>query len=283
VIARSGERVLPEFLVIFIFVMRRYKRRFGVFPNVFHPKTFNEKVLYRMLFDRRPILPQLEDKYAARDYVKQKIGEHVLPKWYFVTQDPSTIPFDDLPDEFVVKPTHGCHWVRLVPNKALLNRQELIDTCWNWLNQNYYDISRERAYKHIEPRIVVEELISDGSGLVPANYRMFVFDGRLELILVDVRRGESRHFVYYSRSWDKVDVPSRFKDIDVVRPKHLDDMVRYAEILGESLDFIRVDMYHTQDKVYFGEATTTPMAGTMTTYPHEFDLYLGSLWKLSLR
>ena len=281
-IARSSEHVLPEFLLIFIFIMRRHKRRFGVFPNVFFPKTFNEKVLCRMLFDRRPILPQLEDKYAVRDYVKQKVGDHILPAWYFVTNDPSTIPFDDLPEKFVVKPTHGSHWVRLVPDKALLNRDELMETCRSWLTQNYFDLTREWAYRHIQPRIAVEEFISDGTGPVPTNYRLFVFGGRVELILTDVGTSPNRAFAYYSRSWDKLRIPTRHKDVEVLRPKQLDVMVRYAEILGGDLDFVRVDLYCAQDKVYFGEATTIPMSG-LSPYPRDIDLYFGSLWKLEVR
>lgn len=280
----TSEQFLPDCVMIFVTIMRRYKRGFGVYPNLLYPKTINEKILYRMLFDRRRILTQLEDKYAVRDFVKQKIGEHVLPKWHCVTTNPSTIPFDDLPDKFVVKPTHGSGWVRIVPNKALLNRQELIDTCRYWLNQNYYDMTREWAYKHIEPRIVVEELISDGTGPVPRDYRLFVFDGRVALIRVDVRTPQDLRWNHYDRSWNKLNVPCRFKNIEgeVTRPKHLDDMVRYAEMLGEDLDFVRVDLYHTQDKVFFGEATMIPMGGIMVAYPHEFNLYLGSLWKLSL-
>jgi TupA-like ATPgrasp len=279
VMARRSERIMPEFLVIFFFIMRRHKRRFGVYPNVFFPKTFNEKVLYRMLFDRRPILPRLEDKSAVRDYVREKIGNHVLPAWYFVTTDPSTIPFDDLPNAFVVKPTHGSHWVRLVPDKALLDRQELIETCRSWLAQNYYDITREWAYQHIEPRIAIEEFISDGSGPVPTNYRLYVFGGRVELILADVGTGAERGFAYYSPSWTKLPIPTRKKDVDVARPKHLDVMLRYAELLGSDLEFVRIDMYYAQDKVYFGEATTIPMSG-LSPHPHDVDLYLGSLWKL---
>jgi hypothetical protein len=69
----------------------------------------------------------------------------------------------------------------------------------------------------------------------------------------------------------------------VVSPKRLDDLVRYAEILGAGLDFVRIDMYHTPDKVYFGEATTTPVAGMLVAYPYDFNRYLGRLWKLSVR
>ena len=55
-------------------------------------------------------------------------------------------------------------------------------------------------------------------------------------------------------------------------------MIRYAEVLADGVDFIRIDLYDTGDKVYFGEFTITPGAGTSSYPPHEFDYYLGGLW-----
>ena len=63
-----------------------------------------------MVFDRRPIWTQLQDKLAARDYVKARIGEGILPGLYWVTKDPSDIPFDALPERFAVKPSQGAGW-----------------------------------------------------------------------------------------------------------------------------------------------------------------------------
>jgi TupA-like ATPgrasp len=281
-ITRCGDRILPEFLVILVFVMRQHKERFGVFPNIIRPRTFHEKVFHRMLFDRRPILRQLADKHAVRTFVKERLGEQVLPRWYAVTKDPATIPFDELPNQFVVKPTHGSHWVRLVAHKPLLDRHELIDTCRFWLAQNYYDTSREWAYRRIEPRIVVEEFLSDGTGPVPTDYRMLVFDGRVELIATGVGQGADRRSGCYSRTWEKLRIPTRHKDAVVPRPRRLGEMIRYAEILGAGLDFVRIDMYHTAAGVYFGEAAMLPSGG-LTSYPPDLDRYLGRLWKQRLR
>jgi len=101
-----------EFVFIAFQAMRGHKRNFGVYPSLIRPKTFNEKVLHRMVFDRRPILIQLQDKYAARDYVREKLCEHILPRLYWLTKTPADIPFDDLPSRFVVKANHGSGWIR---------------------------------------------------------------------------------------------------------------------------------------------------------------------------
>ena len=89
-----------------------------VFPRIIQPITFNEKVLHRILFDRRALLTQLADKAAVRSYVEERLGPEILPKLYYLTSRPDTIPFDELPDRFVVKPTHGSGWVQLVTDKS---------------------------------------------------------------------------------------------------------------------------------------------------------------------
>lgn len=73
-------------------VTRRHKQTFGTYPNLLQPKTFSERMARRMVFDRRPLLTQLADKYAVRDYVRERIGEHVLPRLYWVANNPADIP-----------------------------------------------------------------------------------------------------------------------------------------------------------------------------------------------
>jgi hypothetical protein len=82
-----------------------------------------------------------------------------------------------LPDKFVVKPTHGCDWVQIVTDKSTLDRTTLIETCYGWLKRSYYKEMLEWAYKDIKLQIIVEEFIDDGSGsTAPTDYKLFVFD-----------------------------------------------------------------------------------------------------------
>jgi len=279
----TARAVLPEAVRIPAWVVWRYAQRFGVLPNLLAPKTFNEKILHRILFDRRPILTTLQDKYAVREYVRARIGAHVLPEMYWATNDPSTIPFDTLPRKFVVKPTHASGWAELVVDKASVNPRALVETCRGWLRQNYYYAEGEWVYKNIEPRIIVEEFIDDGTGSVPTDYKLFVFDGRVELIAIHVDRFANHRSNVYGRSWNKLDVMFSFPNTerDVDPPKHLREMIAYAEALGRGLDFVRVDLYDTDEKVYFGEITTTPGGAMDTFHPVEFDRQLGEMWHLS--
>jgi len=279
VLRRTVEAVVPETALIALAALRRHKRAHGVYPNLISPKTFSEKVLYRMVFDRRPILIRLQDKYGARDYVRDRIGEHVLPRIYWVTKTPVDIPFDDLPDKFVVKATHGSGWVYLVPDKARLDQRDLLDRCTCWLRWNYYHDEREWAYKHIDPRIIVEEFISDGTGSVPVDYKFYVFGGKVHFIWAIAGRFTDFRIDGYTPSWDRLEMTTRSKSIGPMpRPAHLDEMLAYAEILGDGLDFLRVDLYDA-DKVYFGEMTLYPDAGGEFRN-RKWNRYFGERWNL---
>jgi TupA-like ATPgrasp len=273
--------LMPEPIAAILAAIRRHKRRVGTYPNLLRPTTFNEKVLYRSLFDRRPIWTQLQDKHTAREYVRARIGEEALPRLYSVTQDPTEIPFDELPQKFVVKPNHGSGWIVLVPDKAQVNRQELIETCRGWLRQNYYDYCQERQYKPIVPCIMVEEYIDDGTGVAATQYNLHVFGGRVEVI--SIMHGGPQDIHRYRRP---ADVTGRWENIqesndraqDLDPPPHIATMIEYAEALGKGLDYIRVDLYDTPDKVYFGELTSTTGSGAIRFQPREIDRYLGKLW-----
>jgi hypothetical protein len=271
---------MPDAIVDFVFAVRMHKERHGVFPKIIKPETFSEKVLRRKLFDRRKLLTQFADKHRVREYVENRLGSEILPKHYFVTTNPSDIPFDELPNKFVVKPSHGSGWVSVVADKSKLNKADLIKRCISWLNQSFYKMNREWVYKNIEPRIIIEEFIDDGSEGTPNDYKLLVFHGKVEIIQVDVGRYTEHRRNFYDRFWNQLDVELSYEKTDegLKRPKHLDEMVSAAEILGIGIDFMRADFYDTEGKIYFGEITNTPGCGWESFDPREFDRYLGGLW-----
>ena len=265
--------------------IRKWRNAHGVFPRIFRPVTFSEKVLHRNLFERRDEFKQIADKAAVRSYVERRLGAEILPKLYHLTGDPGTIPFDELPPRFVVKPTHGSGWVRVVTDKSTLDRAALIATCADWLKRNYYKESREIVYKDLEPRILVEEFIDDGNGATPNDYKLFVFGGSVEYIQADLSRFDHHKQLLYSPAWKKLDVRYVGDDMsgELERPHHLREMLEAAEMLGRDWNFIRADFYDTADRLYFGEITLTPNEGCVRFRPPEFDDYLGSLWKVHVR
>jgi hypothetical protein len=122
--------IAPDWIVL----VREYWIAHGRLPNIIKPRTFNEKLLCRLLFDRRPVLTQITDKASMRRFVESRLSPRVLPVCYHLTTCPDDIPFDDLPERYVVKPTHGSGWVHLVLSKSTTEREALITECKSWLS-----------------------------------------------------------------------------------------------------------------------------------------------------
>jgi hypothetical protein len=263
-----------------VFAVNHYRRAHGVYPRLLRPRTLNEKILRRKVFDRRSLFTTFADKYAVRPFVADRLGSGILPRLYCVTTDPATIPFDSLPQKFVIKPTHGSGWLRVVQDKDAIDRQELIQTCTRWLESSYYEFLRERLYKDVPRRILIEEFIDDGSGETPTDYKFFTFQGTVHLIQIDTSRFSGHRRSLYDPQWR--DTGARLKydriGIPLPRPENLDLMLQTAAMLGRDLDFVRVDLYDAGRQIYFGEMTPTPGCGALRFEPELMDYKLGTLW-----
>jgi hypothetical protein len=275
-----ARRCLPRLVRDLIIGIRMHRTAHGEYPRLMRPRTFNERILRRKVFDHRPILAQFADKYAVRQYVAQRLDCDILPKVYCVTNSPAAIPFAQLPERFVVKPTHGSGWVRVVLDKAALDVQELLDSCNTWLATNYYDFMREPQYRRIPPRIMVEEFIDDGSGSAPTDYKFYVFHGRVHLIQIDGSRFTRHQCALYDRHWRDTGARVQLERFasPVREPVNLPLMLHTAEKLGAGMDFVRVDLYDIGSRIYFGEMTATPGAGLARFEPRAMDEHLGQLW-----
>jgi len=266
-----------------IYVLRKclidFRHGHGAFPNLVRPRSFSEKIQRRKLFDRRPELVQFADKYAVRDYVRQRLGEGVLTRLYHVTDDPEDIPIDALPKSFVIKPTHGCGWIEVVRDKDKVDLDHLKGVCADWLQRNFFYTAGEWAYRRVVPRLLFEELL-DERGKCPKDYKFFVFHGRVEFLCDDIYRFGDHRRNMYDRDWNRLyfgfQRPS--SDNPLPRPSRLEEMILYAEILAEGFDFLRIDLYQPGNRVVFGEITATPASGLEPFWPGGTDTRIGELW-----
>jgi hypothetical protein len=260
--------------------------------------TFNEKVRYKMLADRRPLLTMFADKVAVRAYVEAKVGASVLTDLYAVTNEPQALMRAELPREFVVKPTHGsgagvivaefvsselglpaspAGWAQWLVSPDSLDWDRLVEQCRHWLSLRYRN-GKEWAYRDVEPRILVEELLQE-DGRAPFDYKFFVFHGRVRMILVDLNRFEAQTRNLYTPGWKRLEVRvTQAPGTDIEPPAALEEMLDIAERLAAETDFVRVDLYCPAGRVVFGELTNYPDAGTTHWEPPEFDRQLGAWW-----
>jgi TupA-like ATPgrasp len=261
----------------------RYYSRHKDFNLLLKPKTFNQKLFYKMLYDRRPLLVTFADKLAAREYVRQKVGGEILVNLLAVTDRPEEIRFDLLPERFVIKANHGSGFVRIVKNKRLEDEADLRRTCQKWLSKSYGEWNGEWVYyKSIPPKIMIESFLDSGQGEAAYDYKFFVFNGKVFMIQVDMDRFIGHRRDLFTREWKFLDVRYRLPNSNkpVSKPACLDQMIKIAERLAEETDFVRVDLYEVGGRIFFGELTNFPLNGGQPFEPKEFDAVLGAQWRI---
>ena len=271
-------------------------------PRALRPRTFADHVRRKMLFDRRPYLAITADKVRARDYVREKVGGHVLTEAYAIAEDPRTIDWNAVPRTYVCKATHGSGGVLVVTDHAdpearlpdgtgkrfprVFVRPEhapadrVTEVALRWVRQRFGwgpGRTHEHQYRHLTPHVLLEEVLYGPDGALANDYKLYVFHGRCELITLVSGRMQGKRVDHFRPDWSRVDVrgTSPRSEVDPPPPPNLAEMVRIAETLGAETDFVRVDLYDLGDRVVFGELTNTPMAGVEAADP-AFDRLLGS-------
>jgi len=266
---------------------KNFKHKVGYELNLKNPRSFNEKINWKKIYDRNPLIPLTADKFRVRDYVKktlgEKEGEEVLIPLLFVTENPSDISFNDLPGQFVIKANHASGRIRFVKDKRNINTNKIIDECTHWLKVPCGFYQHEWAYQPIPRKIIIEKYITDHLGRIPRDYKFYLFNGTCKLVHVDFDRfnGHTRSF-FKPVPWERITGISQKVSAgkNLNEPKNLQRMLEIAEELAKKFDFVRVDLYSIDDKVYFGELTHYPESGFSPFHPELFDFTLGKEWNL---
>nr|WP_263325975.1 ATP-grasp fold amidoligase family protein [Neobacillus sp. Marseille-Q6967] len=259
----------------------KFKRRHGYHLNLVSPRTFSEKIQWIKLYGNLQRFSKYVDKYEVREYVKSKIGEKSLIPLIGVYNNVNQINLDTLPDSFVLKATHGCKWNMLIKDKTKFNWNAKKKLVRKWLNSSYYRITGESNYQNIKPRVVIEEYIKDSSGDLK-DYKIFCFNGEPRYIQVDGNRYRDHKRDIYDLNWNKLPVqygyPNFSKPVD--KPSRLNELLDTARILSADFPFVRVDLYCTNEQIFFGELTFTPTNGFKPFNPRHYDLLFGKFFDI---
>lgn len=254
--------------------------------NLNNPCTFNEKLQWLKLNDRKKIHTSMVDKYAVKGIVSDKIGSQYIIPTIGVWDSFDDIPLDTLPDKFVIKTTHGGggNDVEIVHDKqkwdSLKTRKRFTEALKKSIWRNY----REWPYKDVPRKIIIEKLIEDESGDL-MDYKIFCFNGEPKFLKVDFNRFTHHQANYYDHNWDllpfgEVLCPPNPMHL-IEKPKNLEEMFELARILASGNKFLRVDFYNINGRIYFGEMTFYPASGMGNFTPKEWDLKLGDFLNLT--
>jgi hypothetical protein len=260
-----------------------YYRVFKKLPDLKSPKSLNEKLQWRKLYQRDARFITLSDKIAAKEEVTKLVGaEHVIENLWVGT-NPEEIPWDHLETPYVVKTNHtsGCNW--MVQRGEVVDRDSVTKELKKQLQFDHSLRWREWAYKGIKRGILIERMLGGSTSRVPADIKFLVYHGKARYVYVLQDRFQNRTIDFYDMDWNRLDcefdgLPRSRNGMQ--RPTNLDDLVAIAEKIAAPFDFVRMDMYLEGGRIYFGEVTFYPGAGLGRLEPDEWDLRLGEPWKI---
>jgi hypothetical protein len=256
--------------------MLSYWWRHGRLPNLDNPALFTEQVQHRKLHDRDPRMPLLADKVAVKAFVAERLGsEWLIPTlWHG-----RTLPSEPVwPVPFVVKTRHGCNQSRFVLDDRA-DWAEIRRASKGWMRSRYGAWLSEWVYRHIPRGLLIEPFVGT-DGILPVDYKFFVFGGRVEYVQVHLGRGRQHRWIVLDRAWRRLSAATA--DPNPERPMALGRMIAAAERLSVGFAFVRVDLYEGSAGPLFGEMTFYPGSGLDRFNPVSLDMRLGDDWRRAL-
>lgn len=265
------------------FLSLEYYLRMDEKLDLDNPKTFNEKLQWLKLYNRKPQYTKLVDKYEVRNIVKEKIGTEFLIPIYGVYDNYEQIDFSKLPNQFVLKPTHTSGNVYICKDKTSIDHKKLKLKVEKWLKREYFWIHREWPYKDVKPRIVAEKYMVDESGFELKDYKFFCFNGKPELLYVATDRFTETKFDFFDLNFNHIPVKQNYDNNikkNFVKPDNFSKMIEFSKVLSCGIPHVRVDFYNINGKIYFGELTFYHESGLVKFNPEKYDRILGDLLQL---
>ena len=275
-----------------LYLSLRYRCKMGHWINWKNPKTFTEKIQWLKIYDYKPEYTQMVDKLAVKDYVASRIGEEYIIPTLGVWDSVEDIDWDSLPDQFVLKTTHGGGGCGVVvcSDKTHFNKIEAIKKLQISMHSNAGKTYREKPYLNVPRKIIAEKFMAERTAKVNTknsdlpDYKFFCFNGKVKCFKIDFGRFVDHHANYYSPEGKLLPFGEKGLEPDSnhieIIPENLDKMIVIAEKLSDGFKFLRVDLYNVKGKIYFGELTFYPAAGMGAFVPEEWDEKLGGMLNL---
>ena len=268
---------------------RLYREHYGREIDLDNPKDIDEKVNYMKLFADTTLWSRCADKWAVREYVRERGLGHTLNEVYGIYDRAEDIDFDKLPKSFVIKTTNGGggNSVLVVKDKSQLDIAKVVKKLNKWLKIPMGYIYAERHYSEIPPRLMIEKYLEDnGNSVSLLDYKFNCFDGKAYSIFFcsDREFGKSVYYSVYDLDWklypEKMQ-PKYRTDKTYSRPSSLGKMIEYSKQLSLGIPYVRVDWYEIDGKPIFGEMTFTPAGGFQSFYSEDYRLELGQQMDIS--
>ena len=271
-----------------LFLKVLFRLRMGYKLNLDNPVTFNEKLQWLKLNNRKPEYTQMVDKVGAKEYVASIIGEEYIIPTIGVWDRVEDIDWAALPNQFVLKCTHDSGGIVICPDKTKLDISAAKRKLKRGLKRDFYSQNREWPYKDVKRRIIGEVYMVDESGYELKDYKWFCFDGVPKALFIATDRGvkgEETKFDFFDADFNHLPFTNGHPNSPhtILKPQGFEKMKELAAKLSEGQPHLRVDFYDINGKIYFGELTFYHWSGTTPFEPVEWDYKFGEWIKLPFK
>ena len=247
--------------------------------NLDNPKTFNEKLQWLKLYDRKSIYSEFVDKYEVRKHIASIIGEEYLIPCLGVWDSFDEIDFEQLPNQFVIKCTHDSGGILICRDKLELNKKMARKKIERCLRHNFFWGQREWPYKNISPRIIIEPYMEDTKTRELRDYKFFAFDGDVKALFIATERGSSKEtkFDFFDADFNHLSFENGHPNAEVTpeKPLHFEKMKQLVVQLSKGFPQVRVDLYECNGRIFFGEMTFFHWSGFTPFEPEQWDYKFG--------
>ena len=273
-------RILPDKIYLKIKYYIRFKKKL----NLHTPETYNEKIQWLKLYDRKKIYTTMVDKYEVKNYVANIIGEEYIIPTIGVFNKFDEINFDSLPNQFVIKCTHDSCGLIIVKNKKELDIKKARKKINKCLKNNYFFGGREWPYKNVKPRIIIEPYLEEKKYGELRDYKFFTFSGKVKFMFIASNRqgNGDTYFDFYDEKFNHLDIINGHSNNPTPpeKPLNFNKMIELAEKLSKNIKHVRIDFYEVDGKIYFGEMTFYHWSGFVPFSPEKWDKIIGSYIKI---
>lgn len=268
-----------------------YKQRMGKKLNLKNPVSFNEKLQWLKIHDRKDIYTTMVDKYEVKKYVANIIGDEYIIPTLGIYDNWEDIEFDKFPNQFVIKCTHDSGGLVICKDKRQLDLKSARAKIERCLKNNFFYYGREWPYKNVKPRIIIEKYLKDNSNKDKCeeirDYKIFCFEGEPKIMYISegLENHSTASMSFFDMDFKLTDCKRKdFKQLNYKpkKPKSFEKMKSLSRILSKNLPHLRVDWYEIDGNLFFGELTFFTNSGFIPFEDEEWNNKLGKMINLDL-
>ena len=262
----------------------RFRTKLGYWPNLATPRTYNERMLWRKVFDHNPLFERLTDKLGGKDYLRAVAPHLPLPATLWVGTRADEIPDIYFSGGAIIK-TNFWSGDSVVPAGGPLGRGKIVARFRRRLARRFGMGRGEWAYDGISRKIFAEQLLSLGGDGLPTDIKVHVFNGEVGHVFVqDTQRGlsatlDASGLLLPGRSNDYPREDQCLEVTERVSELGREAIALAVPIAGE-IDHLRVDFLVTATGLFGGELTVYSGSGYSTCTNPAFRNRAEQLWDL---